>query len=433
MKFTSTRNSELQIPFSRAVFDCISEDGGVLVPSEIEDLRRWIYYIDEKTSFSSVAGTLTSALIKDEFSPIICENIATKAFPDEPVVRQLDDGLFMMELFHGFTGHHKDYGVSYLCSYLETTLQLQGKKAVLLDFTHHGLGAVLAKALRGKKNIKAVIVYQKGTAIGLEDSDFVWNGGNIYPVEMTGSEQEIRDKINKVFADKDFVEKYSITTASTINVCRMLGEIFFYPYSFAKIKNKVDGDIYYSIDADHYGSLMAGLYSWRFALPLSGFFIPSTPALYRDNNGICVEPNAVRSSFGEDKTISLPANLERLKAFFGTNELMMRNFVIPVPVTKAQTDDAARELYNKYGVFADWETARSYAAVRNNLSEILEDEGALVLMSSNHPALYKDYCKEVLGCVPELPENVKKSAEKVELTRPLISSVEDIKEIIRSL
>ena len=70
MKFTSTRNKNLRVSFSQAVNDCVPSDGGVFVPADIEDLRRWIYYIDENTSFTSIAGTLTSALIKDEFSPI---------------------------------------------------------------------------------------------------------------------------------------------------------------------------------------------------------------------------------------------------------------------------------------------------------------------------------------------------------------------------
>ena len=273
MLFTSTRNNNLQVSFSKAVRDCIPDDGGVFIPSSIEDLRRWIYYIDETTPFSSIAGSLTSALMHEEFSPIICETIATAAFPVEPVVRQLGGSLFMMEMYHGFTGYHRDYGVSYLCSYLENTLQLQGGKAILLDFTHGGLGALMSKILKGKKNIKSVLVYKKGTLRGLDEDSFVWNGGNIYPVEMEGSEDEIKAAISRVFSNKDFVREHGLTVANTTNVCRLLGQIFFFPYSFAQVKNKFNGELYYAMGAGNYGSLMAGLYSWRFALPVNGFYV----------------------------------------------------------------------------------------------------------------------------------------------------------------
>ena len=92
MIFTSTRNDKLEVSFSRAVKDCLPKDGGVFVPSPnaFEDLRRWIYYINEQTSFTSIAGTLTSAFMQNEISPIISQTIPEKAFPFSPVITQLD-------------------------------------------------------------------------------------------------------------------------------------------------------------------------------------------------------------------------------------------------------------------------------------------------------------------------------------------------------
>lgn len=235
MIFTSTRDSSLAVKFSQAVHDCLPSDGGVFVPSvgAIEDLRRWIYYIDENTSFTSIAGTLTSAFMKDEFSPIICQTIAEQAFPFSPVMRQLDDNLFNLELFHGYTGCHRDFGVSFLCSYLETIHTMYGGNTIFVDFTHSEQGALMAQVLRGKKHLKAVIIYKKGTVRGLSESDYVWNGGNILPIEMDCSEAEIINTIREVLKDHAFAEKYNLTVSNTTNVCRLMAQVFFYPYAFA--------------------------------------------------------------------------------------------------------------------------------------------------------------------------------------------------------
>ena len=434
MQFTSTRNSNLRVSFSQAVQDCIPDDGGVFVPSSIEDMRRWIYYIDETTSFASIAGSLTSALMHEEFSPIICETIATAAFPVEPVVKQLDGSLFMTEMYHGFTGCHRDYGVSYLVSYLETTLQLKGGKAVFLDFTHGGLGALLSKILKGKKNIKAVLVYQKGTVRGLDEESLVWNGGNIYPVEMEGSEAEIKAAISEVFADREFVQTNGLTVANTTNVCRLLGQIFFFPYSFAQVKKKFNGEFYYAMGAGNYGSLMAGLYSWRFALPVNGFYVPSTTALARSANGSpVVLDSLVDLKVRGETNPAVPANLERLESFFGKNEMMMRNFIYPCDVSEAQRDAAAKELYMKYGIFADKETASAYAVVKENCSEVFDEDGAFILTAYNHPSLSSDYCRHVIGEAPEMPDEIKASFVPVQLGRPVIASVEELKKIAGSL
>ena len=434
MQFTSTRNSNLKVSFSQAVRDCIPDDGGVFVPSSIEDMRRWIYYIDETTSFASIAGSLTSALMHEEFSPIICETIATAAFPVEPVVKQLGGSLFMTEMYHGFTGCHRDYGVSYLVSYLETTLQLKGGKAVFLDFTHGGLGALLSKILKGKKNIKAVLVYQKGTVRGLDEESLVWNGGNIYPVEMEGSEAEIKAAIYEVFADREFVQTNGLTVANTTNVCRLLGQIFFFPYSFAQVKKKFNGEFYYAMGAGNYGSLMAGLYSWRFALPVNGFYVPSTTALARSANGSpVVLDSLVDLKVRGETNPAVPANLERLESLFGKNEMMMRNFIYPCDVSEEQRDAAAKELYMKYGIFADKETASAYAVVKENCSDVFDEDGAFILTAYNHPSLSSDYCRHVIGEAPEMPDEIKASFVPVQLRRPVIASVEELKKIAGSL
>lgn len=435
MFFTSTRNNQLNVPFSKAVRDCIPEDGGVFVPSSIEDLRRWIYYIDESTPFSSIAGSLTSALIKDEYSPIICETIATKAFPSSPEVRQIDDNLFMMELYHGFTGYHRDYGVSYLVSYLEYTLQLSGETAVILNYTKGGLGALLGQLLKGKKNIKAVMVYKKGSVRGLDDDMLAWNGGNVYPVEMEGTEAEIKAQISRVFEDREFVKAHNLTVANTTNVCRLLSQLFFFPYSFAQIKNKVDGDIYYAMHTGNFGTLVAGLYSWRFALPVNGFLIPSTTALARSPSGApVVLDSMVDINNRSDIDPSAPANIERLENFFGANELMMRNFVYPFDISTEEQEAAAKELFVKYGIYADRGTANAYAVAKDaRRDQTIDESCAVVLTAYNHPSLHADFCQHVLGEAPEMPENIKKTMTHVDLERPLAGSADELRKIVENL
>ena len=436
MIFTSTRNNDLAVKFSQAVRSCIPEDGGVFVPAvkSIEDLRRWIYYIDKDTSFSSIAGTLTSAFIQDEFSPIICETIATSAFPFEPVVKQLDENLFHMELFHGYTGCHRDFEVSYLCSFLETTSELNGGNTVFLDFTHGELGVLLSKVLKNKKHIKADLVYKKGTVRGLQEQDYLWNGGNILPVEMEGSEEEIKAAIREVFNDKTLVQKFNLSVANTTNVCRLMAQIFYFPYAFAQIKNKIDGDIYYALDAGNYATLISGLYSWRFALPLNGFYMPSTPALFSDLMGNPVVSDSM-VSFDKRGNINpiTPANLERLESFFGNNKMMLRSFVYPCDVSEKSREKAAKELFIKYGVFADPGTASAYATILENGQDIYGDDGTFILVSQNHPSLSTDYCRHVIGEAPEMPLHIQESLRPVVLKRPVISSAEDLKNLLQML
>ena len=432
MILTSTRNPEIKVPFSKGIINSIPQDGGLYVPSNLQDLRRWIMYTDENTSFQNIAGTLTSAFINEEFSPIICEKIATEAFPHEPVLKQLDDNLFTLELYHGFTGCHRDYGVSYLCSLLETMLTMNGGSAIFLDYTRGELGSILAKTLKGKKNLKAVLLCKKGEYRGLKDEDLYWNGGNIYPLEVEGDNG--KDLIREVFADTAFSEEYNLTVANTANFGRLMGHFFFFPYAFSRIKNKVHGDIYYALAPGNYSNLVAGLYSWRFALPLGGFVLPSTGALTTDTCGSTLLLDSIVSMEKRSKTDpSDPSNLERLEDIFSANSLMIRNFVYPSAVTNEEVDQAAKELFIKYGIFADRHTGRAYAALKNRSEDIFEDEGAAVLIARDDPALSQSYCRHTLGEAPEQSEKIKNALKPTILNRPCVTTAEEIKNVIREI
>mgnify|MGYP003292712590 CR=1 FL=1 len=112
MQFVSTRNPDNKVSFSQAVLNCIPADGGLYMPAYEENLNSWILYMNENTSFASIAGSLTSALIKEEFSPIISEAIATNAFTFSPELNRLNERLYHLELFHGPTGTFKDSAFS---------------------------------------------------------------------------------------------------------------------------------------------------------------------------------------------------------------------------------------------------------------------------------------------------------------------------------
>ena len=221
MKFISTRNEENSANFEKAVLDCLPKDGGLYIPEDSADLRRWILYTNEKTTFSSISGTLTSAFINEEFSPIICEAIATGAFAFEPKLRKLEDKLYALELFHTPTGSHKDFGISYLINALEMIMLLKGETSIVLDATLGELGASVTRMVRGMIHIKVVLLYTtkpNRRLRGLSESDFVWNGGNVYPIEIDGTEEDCHNIVREIFARRDLVKKYNLTMANTVNI-----------------------------------------------------------------------------------------------------------------------------------------------------------------------------------------------------------------------
>lgn len=433
MKFRSTRNPDLHVDFEKAVLDCMPEDGGLYVPSEAADLRRWILYTDDNTSFSNIAGTLTSACINDEFSPIICEAIASKAFTFEPQLEQIDERLFTLKLFNTPTGSHKDYGISYLVNCIETIHGLKGGSSVFLDATYGELGASLARALRGKKHLKAVLVYPKGMVRGLSEEDYIWNGGNILPVEFEGTEADCCAVVRELFKNRSLIDEFHLTVANTANIGRLMPQLFFYPFAFSRLKGKVYSDIYYAMQCGNYSNLVAGLYSWRLSLPVNGFICPSTPELTLDPYGLCVVPDdLVPFTRRGNADPASPSNLERLEDIFNRNSLMLKNFVYPAHVSEKKTDNACRELFVNYGILADRATSSVYAAIRERRELIDEDEATTVLVMRDEPSFDSEYIRHTTGELPETPVSVREAFIPNQLNKPAVSSGEEIISLMKT-
>ncbi|MBR5933706.1 MAG: threonine synthase [Treponema sp.] len=434
MRLTSTRDKTVNSSFANAIQNCMPSDGGLYVPDGTADLRRWILYTNENTSFASIAGALTSAFINNEYSPIICETIATKAFPFEPVLKQLDEKLFVLELFHGPTCCYRDFGVSYLINMLETTLHMENKNSILLDYTSGEHGSILAKSLEGKKHIKSVLLYPKGQVCGISEKDFIWNGGNIYPIEIDGDAELGHRLINEVFKDKDLVGKLNLTVSTSANIGRLIPQTFFFTYAFSRLKNKVSSDIYYALDPENYGNLVAGLYSWRLSLPVSGFILPSTKELTLDAIGNpVITDSIIPVEMRIEAEAGDPSNMERFEDFFSHYAAMMKNFVYLSDISEEETEQAEKDLFIKYKRYSDYHTAKAYAAAVKNQDLIDEEGGAIVLLDRFHPAFSASYINQTIGDKIKIPEAIINLKKPVSIGRPVIKTPDELTALISAL
>lgn len=434
MELVSTRNSSVKVSFHNAVLDCVPADGGLYVPSREEDLRPWILYMDETTSFSSIAGTLTSALLKEEFSPVVSERIAATAFSKySPELRHLEDNFFSLELYHGPTGCHKDFGFLWFASALEHILTMDDRTAVVLAATAGTSGRSMANAFAGKKRLKTVLVYAKGTLTGLDPAILAWNGGNILPVEIDGNLDDAQALVRAMYARKGLVSDLGLTIANTMNIGRLLPQVFFYMYAFTRLRKKVRGDIFYAVPSGNYGNLVAGLYAWKFSLPVNGFITDATPALSCDRTGqcLCLDSDVPLAARGPADP-ARPSNIERLEQVFSVNSLMLRGLVFPSEVKHESIPGIMGEAWKKYGIMLDSAAASAYGAISAVRDRVRSDEGTVVLVSKDHPAFEAEKLRSACGRFPELPDFMHTLRDPVPGAQTIGKDPDALEKILRS-
>ncbi|AGT43256.1 hypothetical protein [Treponema pedis] len=433
MNLVSTRNGKKTVTFYEAVTNCIPEDGGLYIPADTMDLSPWIEHLNENSTFASIAGTLTSALLKNEFSPAVSERIAASAFGNySPRLRQLDDRLFLLDLFHGPTGCHRDFGFLWLASVLEHILTMTNETALVLATGTKKNGAGMAAAFGNKKRLKTLLIHPKGFAAGIPEKYLAENGGSIYSVECEGSIKDVENLKRSVYLDKKLVKEYRLTLANTVNIGRLLPQMFFYIFAFTRFRKSSFGEIYYALHSGNYGNLAAGLYAWKNSLSLNGFITDSTQELCGDAEGecFCKTLNIPLDRRSAADPIS-PSNIERLERIFEISPAVMKALIFPEPVEPADYSKYIRTAYHKYGIMFDTSTAAAYGAAVKSRFINKHGQETLVLISKDHPAYESDIIEAACGEKPKRPKYMEDLEKPIKNIKKIRVSKQEIENMLK--
>jgi threonine synthase len=286
---------------------------------------------------------------------------------------------------------------------------------MILSAARGDSGASLAKAFHGRQGLVSVMLYPSGHIWSLDSSTFITKGGNIIPIQIRGTFDDCQRLINETINDRPFAERYNITSANTINPGRLLPQAFYYLYAFIKVKKFLSGGLIFSVPSGNFGNLIAGLYAWKFGLPVTGFI-----AAMNANNafgdfirGGRFTPHLPVSTNSPAMDVSFPSNYERLLAFYEEAPAVMRNMVFPASVNDQATLKAMEQAWKQYNIFLDPHSAVAFAAARE-FAESANYHGHVhtVILATGHPAKEADLVEEATGKIIKIPEKLNRLSKK---------------------
>jgi len=295
---------------------CLPGDGGLYVPDQAVDLRQLLLPMNKNTSFNELIAAFAPLLLDEDIDSVSVENVVKGAYNFQPELVEIDDGLAMLNLFNGPTGGFKDFGITFMSAVFEELVK-DGKNAMIISAARPDTGVSMAHAFAGRKGISLVLLYPSGQVRGLDPSTFVQNGGNIIPIQIKGTFDDCQHLVIETINDQEFASRYNVTSASSMNPGRLFPQIFYYLYAFIQIKNMLSGDLVFSVPSGNFGSFIAGLYAWKFGMPVNGFI-----AAMNENNamgdffrGKSFLPKPLKNTNSPVLVVSVPINIERFALF----------------------------------------------------------------------------------------------------------------------
>lgn len=367
MKYISTRNEKLKSSFEEAVVNGMPEDKGLYFPETIPRINEdFINNIDNYNN-NEIAFEIASAYLSEDIPKEEIKNIVEKSLNFDIPLVELKDGLYSLELFHGPTLAFKDIGARFMSNCLNYFTK--NRKVSIVVATSGDTGSAVANGFYGSENIDVFVLYPSGRVSNFQEKQFTTLGKNITAIEVKGSFDDCQKLVKQAFSDDKINEKLNLSTANSINIARLIPQIFYYFILYKQLKNR-NRDLYISVPSGNYGNLCAGLIAKKMGLPVTKFVASS------NINKIVPEylvsgkftPCASVTTISNAMDVGNPSNFERM-LFLYKNHNNMTQDIVGESFSDSETKTTMIEVFKKYNYCVDPHGAIGYLGIKKHFSD----------------------------------------------------------------
>src|SRR5476649_2066190 len=271
MKFYSTNNTDTRVSFKEAVFNSMPQDKGLYMPVSIprlddKFLNNLASYTLPEIAFHVAKNLLGGDIPEDDLKAIINDAINFYA----PIV-ELEENVYVLELFHGPSLAFKDFGARFMSRVMSYFLEEGEKQLDVLVATSGDTGGAVALGFLGVPNTRVTILYPKGKVSDIQELQLTTNGQNIRALEIDGTFDDCQALVKQAFTDKELNEKFRLTSANSINIARLIPQTFYYFNAYAQLLRQGKSKVVFSVPSGNFGNLGAGLLAWKMGLPVEQF------------------------------------------------------------------------------------------------------------------------------------------------------------------
>lgn len=220
-----------------------------------------------------------------DFTEEELKDCITKAYDDKFDTEEIAtlteaDGAFYLELFHGATIAFKDMALSILPHLMTTAAKKNHIKneIVILTATSGDTGKAALAGFAGVKGTRIIVFYPKNGVSPIQEKQMVTQKGeNTFVVGIHGNFDDAQTGVKKIFGDRAFAEQldahgFQFSSANSINIGRLVPQIVYYVYSYAKLLKEgqiADGDsINVVVPTGNFGNILAAHYAKQMGVPI---------------------------------------------------------------------------------------------------------------------------------------------------------------------
>jgi threonine synthase len=413
VKYISTRGSSPAVSFGQALAQGLAPDGGLYMPEAWPDIP--LSAFDGARSLPEVAEVMLRPFVDGD--PIASQigDVVRDAFDfPAPLVPVADAGkLSVLELFHGPTAAFKDFGARFLAASLARIRSgNSGRPLNILVATSGDTGGAVAAAFHRRPGIIVSVLFPKGLVSPTQERQLTCWGDNVHSYRVDGTFDDCQRLVKEAFVDAGLKARFELSSANSINLGRLLPQAVYYAATSLAVFREHGVKPNFLIPSGNLGNSVACVWARKIGLPIGRIVLAhnanrTVPDFLRTGQW---QPRASIPTLASAMDVGSPSNMERLRALFPDID-GVRNTVRAESVSddeiRARIATDYRQFQGQYG--KPWCPHTATAAEVYARMPQSERAGARwVLVSTAHPAKFREIVEPLTGSRIEMPESLAK-------------------------
>ena len=429
MQYVSTRGQAPRLGFEDTMLSGLARDGGLYVPAQIphfgaDQIAAMANRPYQETAFRVMRPFVGDTFSEDEFRGLI--DAAYEGFDHvarAPLV-QLDQGHFLLELFHGPTLAFKDFAMQLIGQLFQAALKRRGERVTIVGATSGDTGSAAIEAFAGLDNVDVFILYPHGRVSEVQRRQMTTpTASNVHALALEGDFDDCQARLKDMFNDFEFRDGVKLAGVNSINWARVLAQVVYY-FSSAVALGAPHRKVSFTVPTGNFGDIFAGYIARQMGLPVDKLVVATNQndILHRALSGQGYHKGNTIPSISPSMDIQVSSNFERaLFEAYGRDgnavaqlmdELTSGGFEISQGAMQALS-----ETYRS-GRASEAETSAQIAATLKSTNELLCPHTAvgvkvaqehldpatpMITLATAHPAKFPDAVEAASGIRPPLP------------------------------
>jgi threonine synthase len=315
----STRGAAAPLSFSDALLAGLARDGGLYVPETWPQIAKPAIAGLAGIRYADAAKTVLRPLIDGEIADadldrMIEDAYATFRHPAVCPLTQLDDNLFLLELFHGPTLAFKDVAMQLLGRLMDHVLRARGARATIVGATSGDTGSAAVEAFRGLDQVDIFILFPEGRVSEVQRRQMTSVGAhNVHAIAIDGNFDDCQNIVKGLFQHADFADDVRLSGVNSINWARVAAQAVYY-FTSAVALGAPHRPVSFAVPTGNFGDILAGWVAKRMGLPIERLMIGTNAndILARTLERGAYEVRGVQPTTSPSMDIQISSNFERL-------------------------------------------------------------------------------------------------------------------------